>query len=117
MKKVLYTFFCSLLLLLGSCEWENEEALFAEPEACAEPVSYAAHIVPLMQTNCAFSGCHVAGGQPPELTTYEKVKEQAADVVRETQSGNMPPSYSGKSLRQEEVNAIACWIEQGMPRN
>lgn len=116
MKQFLYTITCSLVVLLGSCEWKSEEALFAEPEACAEPLSFATHIAPIVQTNCAISGCHLSGGQPPELTSYEKVKARATDVLRETQSGNMPPSYSNKSLTQEEVKQIACWVEQGMPR-
>ena len=80
MKQFLYTVVCSLMVLLGSCEWESEEALFAEPEACAEPLSFATHIAPIVQTNCAISGCHLSGGQPPELTSYEKVKARAADV-------------------------------------
>lgn len=105
------------LLALSSCEWQSEEVLFAEPDACAEPLTFAIHIAPIVQTNCAIGGCHIAGGQPPELDSYEKVKAHSAYVLQEVQSGNMPPSSSGKSLREEEIDQIACWVKQGMPRD
>jgi mono/diheme cytochrome c family protein len=116
MKHFLYAILCSCLLAFGACEWENEEELFAEAVACAEPVVFTTHIAPIIQTNCAISGCHAAGGISPELTSYEKVKARAADVRHETGSGEMPPSYSNKNLSQEQIDKIACWVEQGMPR-
>lgn len=117
MKYFSCTFLVGCLLALVSCEWENEEALFAEPEACAEPLTFVTHIAPIIQTNCAVSGCHIAGGQPPALDSYEKVKAHGANVLQEIQSGNMPPSSSGKSLSEEEIKQIACWVKQGMPRD
>lgn len=116
MRHFLYTILSSLLLVLAACEWESEEELFAGSEACAEQLRFTTHIAPLIQTNCAISGCHVAGGQSPELSSYEQVKARAADVRQEVESGQMPPPSSGKSLSEEEIQQIACWVEQGMLR-
>lgn len=116
MRHFLYIVLSSLLLVVAACEWENEEDLFARSEACADPVRFATHIAPIIQTNCAISGCHAAGGLSPELSSYEKVKARAADVRQETGAGQMPPPSSGKSLSKEEIQQIACWVEQGMIR-
>lgn len=113
MKYSLFILLACLFSALSACEWENEETLFAEEKACAEEVLFSTHIGPLVQTNCAVSGCHIAGGVSPELSSYENVKAVAADVKRQTQSGNMPPPSSNKSLSQEEIKQIACWLEQG----
>lgn len=117
MKQALFIFLAFLLPGISACEWENEETLFAEAEACSEKVLFSTHIAPIIKTNCAYSGCHVAGGKYPDLSSYEKVKAVAADVQHETQSGSMPPSFSDKSLSQEEIELIACWVEQGTKRD
>ena len=102
-----------LLLLAGACEYKNEEELFGKEAQCADEVFFLTDIQPIIQTNCAISGCHASGGTSPELTSFEKVAARAADVVRETQSGHMPPASSGKSLSAEEINRISCWVQQG----
>lgn len=104
------------LLVLTGCEYENEEALFGEPEECTTPVLFESEIRPLIQANCAFSGCHAAGGTSPELTTFELVQARATDIRHMTQSRQMPPPSSGRSLSQEEIDKIACWVEQGAHR-
>jgi mono/diheme cytochrome c family protein len=100
-------------LVLAGCEYENEEALFGEPEPCATAVFFENDIRELIQTNCALPGCHAAGGTFPELSSFERVHNRAADIRRVTQSGEMPPPASGRSLSQEEIELIACWVEQG----
>jgi hypothetical protein len=41
----------------------------ADPNAAAIEYSYKKDIAPLLNTNCALSGCHVAGAQAPNLET------------------------------------------------
>lgn len=106
-----------LSTLFAGCEYKNEEELFGEKEACGEAVSFAAEIEPLIQANCALSGCHAAGGVFPELTTFEKISASAPEIKQMTQILQMPPPSSGKSLTQQEIDHIACWLEQGAPKN
>ncbi len=40
-----------------------------DPNAPPVQYSYKKDIAPLLNTNCALSGCHVAGGQAPDLET------------------------------------------------
>lgn len=117
MKKVVLLIMGCLFTSFAGCEYKNEEDLFGEKEACREAVSFAAEIEPLIQANCALSGCHATGGVFPELSTFEKIKASAADVKQVTQSLQMPPPSSGKSLNQQQIDLIACWVGQGALNN
>jgi uncharacterized membrane protein len=101
------------LVLTSACEYQNEESLFGDEEACAAPVVFTTHIEPLIQANCAISGCHAAGGTQPTFTSYEQIKARAGDIRHMTQSLQMPPPTSGKSLSDEQIQQIGCWVEQG----
>lgn len=113
MKKLAIRLSVFLLMLSVACEYQNEETLFGNRENCAAPVAFSTQIAPIIQANCAVSGCHAAGAILPELTSFEKRKASAAEIKHETQSLHMPPPSSGKSLTQEEINLIACWVNQG----
>lgn len=106
-----------LPVLLVGCEYQSEEALFQEKELCESSLTFSSHIEEIINTNCAVAGCHSPGGISPDLSTYEKVKERARDVAHETKTLQMPPPSSGKSLSQQEIDQIACWVEQGAPLN
>ena len=53
------------VLALGSCRKDY----YGTPPIPAGPVSFSQEILPILETNCAKSGCHVPGGQTPDLTT------------------------------------------------
>ena len=58
--------FTGLLLLssLWSCTKDKQTILFVRPAGCdSSLVSYSRQIRPIILNNCAFSGCHVAGGE------------------------------------------------------
>lgn len=71
--------------------------------------------------NCAV--CHHPGGAAPfSLLSYQEVKKRAQQMVTVTQSRYMPPwlpepgfgEFVGeRRLRDEQIGAIAQWVEQG----
>lgn len=84
---------------------------------CASPVSYQNDIVPIVINHCAITGCHVAGFQPGNFTSYDTLKQKADEgvlqwLVLEIQT--MPPD---SSITQDQRNIIGCWIEQGALNN
>lgn len=106
-----------LLIIVCACEYQNEEALFGSNEDnCPTAVLFTNHIQPIVEANCAVSGCHAAGGISPELTSFEKVKAASLQVKHQTQSLQMPPPGSEKSLTQQEIDLISCWVKQGTAR-
>jgi uncharacterized membrane protein len=103
--------------IISSCTWDNAEDLYGIPDCPQDGISFAQVIEPIVQTNCAISGCHVNGQQRPILETYEQMAANAERIKARTSNGTMPPANSGKSLTLEEINAIACWVDNGAQDN
>lgn len=86
-------------------------------------VSFSNDIVPLFNTACALSGCHVAGGNGNgNFESYEGIKAKADNgslVSRAVVQGNMPPSNSSgpRSLTEAQKIMIQCWVEGGAMNN
>ena len=100
-----------------SCAYHNAEELYGEIECPPGGTSFSQTVSPIIQANCAVSGCHVAGQQSPTLETYDQIASNATRVKARTSNGTMPPPTSTFSLRQEEIDDIACWVDAGAPAN
>jgi len=82
----------------------------------ASGLSLAADIKPILQNNCALAGCHV-GGALPDFRNSETIVANAANIRTMTSTRTMPPAESGKTLSQEQIDRIACWVADGAPNN
>lgn len=76
-------------------------------------VSLENQIMPIIMSDCAISGCH-NGAQTPNLLTAEAVIANASRIKSETQARSMP---RGRTLRDQEIELIACWVDSGAPNN
>ncbi|WP_421875083.1 SprB repeat-containing protein [Marinoscillum sp.] len=76
-------------------------------------VSLASDIAPIIEQNCALSGCH-ANSQSPNLSSLENIRTNASRIQSRTSAGTMPPS--GK-LPDAEIDLITCWVNDGAPNN
>ena len=88
---------------------------------CTKTYSFTADIRPIIETRCAISGCH-DGSMGPSLNwnNFEMFHERAASglVKLRVTRGIMPPSNSPAGpLTEEQINAIACWTDQGALNN
>ena len=79
-------------------------------------VNYTDNIASIINTNCAISGCH-SGVQSPNLSSFNGVSNSAGRVLARAAARTMPPSSSGLSLTNEEIQLIECWVEDGKPQN
>lgn len=84
------------------CEFVIEETIFAG-------TSYFQEVEPIIMNNCAVTGCH-SGTQFPDLRVLANVQANKINIRDFTQSGFMPLNGS---LTQEQIDAIACWIDDG----
>ncbi len=75
--------------------------------------SLAGDIMPIINKDCAISGCH-NGSQSPRLITESEVIANAARIRSETQAGSMPRDGT---LTQTEIDLIACWVDDGSKDN
>lgn len=100
-----------------------------ETDCDPSTVYFANTIAPLLQSNCAQSGCHdqatmedgvgmfsydvimqqVSPGNPGGSDLWEAITENDPDDI-------MPPIGEG-SLTAEEINLITTWIQQGAQNN
>ncbi len=109
-----------MVLALHACTYDNEQELFGTIETDPDPdtdpmeISLSNEVIPLMNTNCAISGCHVVGVQSPNLSVKANVISNASKIKSETQSGNMP---RGRTITLAEKNIIKNWVDQGAKDN
>lgn len=112
-------FLLAAILLLGGCYYDNEEELYPFSFCDTANVTWAGEIRPMVQLRCATPGCHVQGGQSPDLSTYAGVKAQAdagriqARVIDRVPS-SMPPSGPLPSCDQLKLKR---WLDAGAPEN
>jgi len=109
-----------LAVLPSSCNNDKLDPI-PEPEFCDTLVtSYNLNIQPIVETYCAYSGCH-DGSSPGVYLSYEGMLpslENDKIMTRAINSRDMPPSYANEGLTElpeAEYNILNCWIEQGYP--
>jgi hypothetical protein len=115
MKKTLLILSCCGLL---ACEYDNEEELFPESAECETTnITYDNTIGPLMNTNCAVSGCHDGNSGLTGYTNYAAVKvivDNGKLEQRVLVQKDMPPSVP---LTSCELAQFQAWIDNGAPEN
>ena len=107
----------ALFFICSSCTYDNVEELYGKKECPPGGTSFSQTIAPIINLNCAISGCHVNGQQLPTLANYEQISMNALKIKEWTSAGIMPPATSGKSLSPDEISAIACWVDAGALEN
>ncbi|MEO5584011.1 MAG: hypothetical protein ABIQ75_01025 [Flavobacteriales bacterium] len=111
----------ALVLLQTGCYYDSEEDLYPMNFCDTMAVSYSGHVQPLIQANCAISGCHVPGGTGTgDFTSYSGLASQIANgklvpAVQQTGgASSMPPS--GK-LSACDIATITNWVAAGAQQN
>ena len=112
-----------LSFTLFACESENEEDLF--PVSSVEvpvdttgglTVSFQTQIKPLINGNCATSGCHAPFANSPTLETYTQIEAAKTRINIRTNSSTSPMPQGGL-LPQSDRDLIATWISEGAKNN
>jgi len=83
----------------------------------ASDVTFSNSIQDIISTNCAVSGCHVADTGLPNFSEKSTILDRAARIRSRTTAKTMPPPNSGRSITDEQIAQIACWVEDGAPDN
>lgn len=121
LKNIVY--FTITTVILCSCYAENEEELFPEVTVAKNAsdsslvVSFLNDIQPIINQNCAFSGCHASTNTYP-LTNYAEVKVKVDDNTfrnRVVDQRNMPAPNGLADVN--EVNLIRRWLDEGAKNN
>jgi hypothetical protein len=76
-------------------------------------ISWINDILPIMTTSCANSGCH-DGVSRRDWRNYDEVKQFAQAIKRRTRDRSMP---FDKTLPQDQIDKISCWVDDGALNN
>ena len=76
--------------------------------------SWTDDIKPIMEKNCALSGCHNGVSRANDFREYASAKSHAKTIKSKTKDRSMP--FDG-SLTQNQIDLIACWVDDGAPQN
>lgn len=118
MKNIIYLFLFTCIVLTG-CYYDNEQELYPNNSTTSTTsttvVTYSGDIQPLMTNKCASPGCHVAGAQSPNLSTYNGVSTNKDRVrIRAVVQKTMP---SAGPLSNSDIAKLDSWIQAGAPNN
>jgi len=103
-----------MLLVLGFVACKKDDP-------CADSVTYNNQIKSIINSSCAYAGCHngdVNSSAPGDYTTLSTL----ADVTTNGKLNNrvvtlkdMPPSNATgpKTLTDDQLQLMKCWIQQG----
>lgn len=122
-----YLYYCLLFaLVLSACT--KDVLPRPEPSECGTvSLTYEADIRPIIETSCAYAGCHL-GEAPGIYTSFAGVE---LDIerglfrlrvidLRSDEAVGMPPDYAPdgrpKDLTEAELILIECWLDAGYPQ-
>jgi hypothetical protein len=84
-------------------------------------VSYLEDVKPILEAKCAIPGCHNGSlGVDRDWSNFATFQENAqhGNVKNYVTNRIMPPSFSTNGpLSQDQINTIACWVDDGAPNN
>lgn len=76
-------------------------------------VSYNDIVKPIIDTSCAISNCHDGSNAAvPNWTSLATVQTNANNIKTKTGDGSMPPAGQ-PDLTTEQIQSIACWVDDG----
>ncbi|MEN8248123.1 MAG: hypothetical protein ABFS32_04270 [Bacteroidota bacterium] len=77
-------------------------------------VTFSTNIQPIIANSCSTSACHDGSNNLSNFTIFSEVQANASMIKSRTQSGSMPKNGS---LTQEQIDLIACWVDDGAQDN
>ena len=125
MKKPLRFIAYALLLGLTACYQDKKDQLYPAPDGGCDTTmaaTYSGVVKPILQSNCALSGCHDAtasGGV--NLTGIAGAQTIATDgrlvgVINHA-SGYLPMPKDAAKLDACNILQITRWVNSGAPNN
>ncbi len=105
-----------IILFLAGCKHTPEPK--PQNTTCT-PVSFSRDINPIIQQNCAISGCHNNGFANGDFTLYSdlKVKVDNGSFHNSVIDFNAPKMPPAGKLPDAQLNLLQCWLNQGAPNN
>jgi len=78
-------------------------------------ISLGLDVQPILDTSCAITGCHNGGNNLPDWSDKPQVIQFPQKIKTRTSNKTMPPG--DRSISDEEIQKIACWVSDGSMDN
>lgn len=117
-SRTILTLFTLFVVLGSSCVNNTVPEPVYPCNDIVETPNYDNDIKSIIDTNCAFSGCHVSGFNFGDFSNYQGMESYLPIRISEEvlDEKTMPPS-GFTALTREELVLISCWLEAGHPEN
>ncbi|MHB8259564.1 MAG: hypothetical protein ACYDCN_10115 [Bacteroidia bacterium] len=132
MKKIIITLFALGGLFITGCM--KDDTLYLKPikAAITRQVSFKSDLVPIFAGHCAKVGCHVSGGQKPDLSSadnaYNSITSMglvntatpSSSIIYGRLTGALTPAmpFDAPASDPSQINElILAWITQGAKNN
>lgn len=118
----------SLVIAVSGC-YKSTTIVVNPGSTITTTVSFSNDILPIFSRSCALSGCHVAGGKAPDLSTanaytslvqgsYIKANDPDNSVIMLWLTGKKSPAMPLGNGPNQDINAeVYAWINQGAKNN
>ena len=107
------------LFTLGSCTKDSASKVIVITESFCDTleVSFSADVLPVVQLNCAFSGCHDAGTSAGgyHFENYANISSNISDIliaIKHDPSFSPMPKFESQ-LPDSMIQIFDCWEKQG----
>jgi hypothetical protein len=120
MKRLKYLALFLSLLSIWACTKDKLKVDFGE---CVGEITYESDVQEIINTTCAYTGCHIeSGAAPGAYNSYSGLEPWLNPNKfqrRVIELRDMPPVYATgpTSLTQDEINILNCWIENNYAEN
>jgi len=127
-RRILLIVLIAITSAIGSCTWKKTPLVSHGNDGIKDSVCYLNEIQPIINSNCAMSGCHDATTQAAgyDLTSYFGVinlvkpgkpdNSKLVQVISGSGEEAMPPSPY-LPLNLDQIDLIRQWISQGAGLN
>lgn len=114
-------------LLLVSC-YKDKTVVFDTGAEITRPVSFATDILPIFNTSCSISGCHVSGAKTPELSAtnaytsltvgnYFNTTTPESSIIYQWMTGKKSTPMPVGGINKNYNALVLAWIKQGAKNN
>jgi hypothetical protein len=133
MKKKIIIVVALGIILIGGCEKDTTVIIPKNPAATVitRTVSFSKDLQPIFSSSCAISGCHVEGGQTPNLASgsaygslingsFLNKSAPASSTIYERLIGKITPAMplnAPESDPGQIEELLLAWITQGAKNN
>lgn len=118
MKKItVLTLIAFTLSLVSSCYYDKEETLYPNSStntSCDTSLAkYSKDVSVIINSKCAVSGCHVAGSQTPDLSSYAALTSSNNITRVQERAINSKTMPAAGPLSACEITKLQLWINNG----